>query len=129
MADTKKMIFSFLFFIIFNISQIINTNKDQPHYYWVESVDIKLDSYRARKELLYIQSNKKAALKLYKQSESVNETVRASGSPALKQLYNWIYEEKHLPKWRKKYTNVENPPYHPRNPSLDVKLDAIHRRF
>ena len=28
-----EIIFSFLFFIIFNISQIINTNKGQPHYY------------------------------------------------------------------------------------------------
>ena len=30
---------------------------------------------------------------------------------------------------RKKLTDVGNPPYHPRNPSLNVKLNAIHRCF
>ena len=78
---------------------------------------------------MYSKQQKEAALKLYKQSKSVSETVRILGDPTRKQLYNWVYEEKHPPKKRKKLTAVGNPPYHPRNPSLDVKLNAIYRCF
>ena len=78
---------------------------------------------------MYSKQQKEAALKLYKQSKSVSETVRILGYPTRKQLYNWVYEEKHPPKKRKKLTAVGNPPYHPRNPSLDVKLNAIYRCF
>ncbi|MCR4803853.1 MAG: IS3 family transposase, partial [Lachnospiraceae bacterium] len=46
-----------------------------------------------------------------------------------KQLYNWIYEEQHPPRGRKPYPIVDNHPTHPRNPPLNVKLDAIHRCF
>ncbi len=92
--------------------------------------DIKLDSYRALKgAFMYSKKQKEEALKLYKQSKSVSETVRILGYPTGKQFYNWVYEEKHPPKERKKLAEVGNPPYHPRNPSLDVKLDAIHRCF
>ena len=78
---------------------------------------------------MYSKQQKEAALKLYKQSKSVSETVRILGFPTRKQLYNWVYEEKHPLKKRKKLTAVGNPPYHPRNPSLDVKLNAIYRCF
>ena len=78
---------------------------------------------------MYSKQQKEAALKLYKHSKSVSDTVRILGYPTRKQLYNWIYEEKNPPKVRKKLTDVGNPPYHPRNPSLDVKLNAIHRCF
>ena len=46
-----------------------------------------------------------------------------------KNLYNWIYEEKHPTKVREDYPIVDNPPDHPRNPPLQVKLDAIHRCY
>ena len=51
------------------------------------------------------------------------------GYPTRKNLYNWIYEEKHPTKVREDYPIVDNPPDHPRNPSLQVKLDAIHRCY
>ena len=74
-----------------------------------------MDSYRALKgAFMYSKQQKEAALKLYKQSKSVSETVRILGYPTRKQLYNWVYEEKHPPKKRKKLTAVGNPPYHPR---------------
>jgi len=51
------------------------------------------------------------------------------GYPTRKNLYNWIYEEKHPTKVREDYPIVDNSPDHPRNPSLQVKLDAIHRCY
>ena len=51
------------------------------------------------------------------------------GYPSRKNLYNWIYEEKHPTKVREDYPIVDNPPDHPRNPPLQVKLDAIHRCY
>jgi hypothetical protein len=65
----------------------------------VGGADIKLDSYRTLKgAFMYSKQQKEAALKLYKQSKSVSETVRNLGYPTRKQLYNWIYEEKIHPK-------------------------------
>ena len=51
------------------------------------------------------------------------------GYPTRQNLYNWIYEEKHPTKVREDYPIVDNSPDHPRNPSLQVKLDAIHRCY
>ena len=75
---------------------------------------------------MYSKQQKEIALKLYHQTESVSETVRILGYPTRKNLYNWIYEEKHPTKVREDYPIVDNPPDHPRNPPLQVKLDAIH---
>jgi hypothetical protein len=78
---------------------------------------------------MYSKQQKTNALELYKQTGSVTETVRILGYPTRKQLYNWIYEEQHPPRGRKPYPIVDNHPTHPRNPPLNVKLDAIHRCF
>ena len=78
---------------------------------------------------MYSKQQKEIALKLYHQTESVSETVRILGYPTRKNLYNWIYEEKHPTKVREDYPIIDNPPDHPRNPSLQVKLDAIHRCY
>ena len=78
---------------------------------------------------MYSKQQKEIALKLYHQTESVSETVRILGYPTRKNLYNWIYEEKHPTKVREDYPIVDNPPDHPRNPPLQVKLDAIHRCY
>ena len=78
---------------------------------------------------MYSKQQKETALKLFKETQSVSETVRILGYPTRKNLYNWIYEEKNPPSKRKEYPIVENSSRHPRNPSLKVKLDAIHRCF
>ena len=44
-------------------------------------------------------------------------------------LYTWIAEENTPPKTRKEYPVIDNPPDHPRNPPLEVKLNAIHRCY
>lgn len=78
---------------------------------------------------MYTKQQKEIALKLYKQTGSVGETVRMLGYPTKKNLYNWIYEEKNPPSKKKKDPCIENSPEHPRNPPLEVKLDAIHRCY
>ena len=78
---------------------------------------------------MYSKQQKEIALKLYHQTESVSETVRMLGYPTRKNLYNWIYEEANPTKARKDYPIIDNPPNHPRNPPLEVKLDAIHRCY
>lgn len=69
------------------------------------------------------------ALKVFHQTESVTETIRILDYPTRGQLYNWIEHENESPKIRKQLPVVGNPPEHPRNPPIEVKLDAIKRCF
>jgi len=78
--------------------------------------------------MFYSKQQKEIALKLYKQTESVSETIRVLGFPTRRQLYNWIYEDSH-PKPTRTPEIILNSPEHPRNPSLEVKLDALHRCY
>ena len=78
---------------------------------------------------MYSKQQKETALKLFKETQSVSESVRILGYPTRKNLYNWIYEEKNPPSKRKEYPIIDNSSKHPRNPSLKVKLDAIYRCF
>lgn len=78
---------------------------------------------------MYSQEQKEKAIQLYDQTKSVTETIRILGYPTRRNLYTWISEKNSPPKVRKDYQIIVNPPEHPRNPSLDVKLDAIHRCF
>ncbi len=50
---------------------------------------------------MYSKQQKETALKLFKETQSVSETVRILGYPTRKNLYNWIYEEKNPPSKRK----------------------------
>lgn len=78
---------------------------------------------------MYSKQQKQAALELYKQLESVSETVRVLGYPTREHLYNWIYEEKKKKQKEKRIERFGNPPNHPRNPSYELKLEAIKRCF
>lgn len=78
---------------------------------------------------MYSKEKKDIALRIYHQTESVTETIRILGYPTRRNLYTWIAEENTPPKTRKEYPVINNPPDHPRNPPLEVKLDAIHRCY
>ena len=78
---------------------------------------------------MYSKEKKEVALKVFHQTNSVSETIRILGYPTRKQLYNWIAAEGVSPKERKTLPRIANPPEHPRNPSLEIKLDAIKRCF
>ena len=78
---------------------------------------------------MYSKEQKDIALRIYHQTESVTETIRILGYPTRRNLYTWIAEENTPPKTRREYPVIDNPPDHPRNPPLEVKLDAIHRCY
>ena len=78
---------------------------------------------------MYSKEQKATALVVFHQTNSVSETIRILGYPAKSQLYTWIATENTVKKERKHLPRFANPPEHPRNPPLDVKLDAIRRCF
>ena len=77
---------------------------------------------------MYSDEKRKAALKYYHQCKSVTETVVQLGYPSKCLLYKWLKKENQLPTPRKK-AHVINTSEHPRHPSVEVKLNALHRCF
>lgn len=77
---------------------------------------------------MYSQEEVNIALNLYHQFGSVTKTVRILGYPARKILYQWISNED-KPKKQRKVPELINTKIHPRNPPIQVKMDALHRCF
>ena len=78
---------------------------------------------------MYSKEQKSNALEVFHQTNSVSETICILGYPTRRQLYTWIATENMVKRERKQLPRFANPPEHPRNPPLDVKLDAIRRCF
>lgn len=77
---------------------------------------------------MYFQEKVDIALKLYHQCGSVTKTVQTLEYPTKKALYGWIYDES-KPKKQRKVLELINTKTHPRNPPIEVKMDALHRCF
>lgn len=77
---------------------------------------------------MYSQDKIDVALKVYHQCESVTTTIRVLGYPTRRALYMWITNEGAV-KPERKSLKLVNMAEHPRNPSIEVKMDAIHRCF
>lgn len=77
---------------------------------------------------MYSQEKIDVALKVYHQCGSVTTTIRVLGYPTRRALYTWIANEGAARPERKPLNNI-NTAEHPRNPSIEVKIDAIHRCF
>ena len=77
----------------------------------------------------YSKEQIKKALELYQQCKSVSQTVHILGYPTRENLYKWIKKENVTQKERKKLPIIINSSYHPRNPPIKTKLDAIKRCF
>lgn len=77
---------------------------------------------------MYSQEKIEVALKVYHQCGSATTTVRILGYPTRRSLYTWIANEGVI-KPERKPLKLTNTAEHPRNPSVEVKLDAIHRCF
>lgn len=77
---------------------------------------------------MYSQDQINIAIQVYHQCGSVTKTVRILGYPTPRTLYTWIKNEG-IPKPPRKPQDNINTIAHPRNPSVDVKMDAIHRCF
>ncbi len=77
---------------------------------------------------MYSQEEIVTALNIYHQCESVTRTITTLGYPTRRALYTWIKNENiHKPP-RKELCNI-NTANHPRNPSHEIKMSAIHRCF
>lgn len=90
-----------------------------------------MDMEEASKEdvdRLFTYEKKFRALQLYEQTHSVSETIRILGYPERATLYRWIFEKEH-PKKAKSTQRGKNTPDHPRHPSVELKLQALHRCF
>jgi putative transposase len=77
---------------------------------------------------MYSQEKIEIALKLYHQYDSVTKTVQTLGYPTKKALYGWIHDEGKTKKERK-ILELVNTKTHPRNPPVEVKINALHRCF
>ena len=77
---------------------------------------------------MYSQDKIDVALKAFHQCGSVTTTIRILGYPTRRALYTWIAKEGSV-KSKRKPLKLVNTAEHPRNPSVEVKMDAIHRCF
>lgn len=85
---------------------------------------------------MYSKEEKSTALEIFRQTNTVFETIPILGYPMRRQLYTWIAAENIVKRERKPLPRFVNSPEHPRNRhwtlnlmQLDVKLDAIRRYF
>lgn len=73
------------------------------------------------------QSNK--ALVLYGECGFVTKAITQLGCPTMRHtLYNWITRRKHLLNGCSSFHGF-NTPEHPRHPSLELNLNALHHCF
>lgn len=77
---------------------------------------------------MYSQDKIDIALQVYHQCGSVTNTIRMLGYPTRRALYTWI-ENEGVQKPPRKALDNTNTAAHPRNPPIEVKMDAIHRCF
>ena len=77
---------------------------------------------------MYSQEKIDIALKVYHQCGSVTTTIRVLGYPTRRALYTWIANEGTV-KPKRKSLQLVNTAEHPRNPPVEVKMNAIHRCF
>lgn len=77
---------------------------------------------------MYTNKQKQTALDFYDKLESITKVIQTLEYPSRKTMYCWIDERSDFsrPKLR---TRSDNTPEHPRNPTLEVKLEALHRCF
>lgn len=77
---------------------------------------------------MYTQEQIITALKTYHLRESVAKTICVLGYPTRRALYTCIKDKGSQKSPRKDLCNI-NTRNHPRNPSLEVKMNAIHHCF
>ena len=72
---------------------------------------------------------KTQALHLYNETKSVTKVITQLGYPTRQTLYKWLQKRSEPPKQpknRKRFINTAN---HPLHPSLETKLEILHRCF
>lgn len=78
---------------------------------------------------MYSDEQYRKALEVYEETKSVTKTITILGYPARRQtLYNWIHRKRILPEERSTFRGY-NTEDHPLHPSLEQKLQILHRCF
>jgi transposase InsO family protein/transposase-like protein len=77
---------------------------------------------------MYSQEKIDTALQVYRQCKSITKTIHILGYPTARTLYTWIENEGKIKPERKKLNTI-NTAEHPRNPTVEIKINAINRCF
>jgi transposase-like protein len=77
---------------------------------------------------VYTYQKKIVALQKYEETQSITTTICALGYPSRETLYNWINQNGQPPKEKSAFRGV-NTQEHPRHPSVELKLEVLHRCF
>ncbi len=77
---------------------------------------------------MFSQEEINAALKMYHQCGSATKTIGVLGCPTRRTMYWWI-ENEGKKKSPREEISISNKAKHPRNPAVDVKMNAVHRCF
>ena len=75
----------------------------------------------------FTEEEKKKALQLYDETGSIAKVIHKLGYPSRQNMYTWI-KNRNIEKKRKKYDATDSPG-HRRHPSLEIKLEILHRCF
>lgn len=78
---------------------------------------------------MYSKKQIEEAIKIYHTTKSVGETVRILGYSTRRQLYSWMSNEVKVAMDRNPLPKINNPLGHPRNPPVEIKLNAIKRCY
>jgi len=72
---------------------------------------------------------KHIALQLYDEKKSVTRVITQLGYPTRQTMYRWLWKRTAPPKPPKKRRKFIHTAEHPRHPSLEAKLEILHRCF
>ena len=75
----------------------------------------------------FTEEEKKKALQLYDETGSIAKVIHKLGYPSRQNMYTWI-KNRDIEQKRKKYDATDSSG-HRRHPSLEIKLEILHRCF
>ncbi|MDD6639791.1 MAG: transposase, partial [Erysipelotrichaceae bacterium] len=76
----------------------------------------------------YTEQEKERALTLYDELGSIAMVIQKLGYPSRQNMYTWI-KNRNIAIKQKATVNYSDSPTHRRHPSLEVKLNILHRCF
>ena len=75
----------------------------------------------------FSEEEKKKALQLYDETGSISKVIQRLGYPSRQNMYTWI-KNRNIERERRE-SDCTDSPDHRRHPSLETKLEIIHRCF
>ena len=75
----------------------------------------------------FSEEEKNEVLQLYDETGSISKVIQKLGYPSRQNMYTWI-KNRNIERKRRE-SDYTNSPDHRRHPSLETKLEIIHRCF